>query len=187
MLSLCVFCGASRGSDSKWAEHARSAVRTIAESGVEVEIVYGGGSLGLMGIVANEAISLGLPVWGIIPSSLSEQREVLHPGLNHVQVTPDLLSRKQEMILRSHVFLALAGGLGTLDEVLEVLTHMQLNLIRGKEVWMDNTHGYWDHFFAMLDGFISKGFLAESFLGQIQKLDGTASMRSRLQERSRNL
>ncbi|MCX7203813.1 MAG: TIGR00730 family Rossman fold protein [Burkholderiales bacterium] len=122
-LAVCVFCGARPGSQPRFLELARRTGTAIARSGAT--LVYGGGSVGMMGALADAALQAGGEVIGVIPSALVA-REVGHAALTRNEVVADMQVRKQRMIELSDAFLTLPGGLGTLDELFEVLTLRQL-------------------------------------------------------------
>lgn len=127
MFSVCVFCGSRVGARETYVEAARAFGHTLARR--ELGLVYGGGRVGLMGAVADAALEAGGHVLGVIPGFLSE-REVAHAGLSEIEVVDDLFERKAIMIERSDAFVALPGGIGTLDEILEVIAWRQLRQAR---------------------------------------------------------
>jgi uncharacterized protein (TIGR00730 family) len=153
--SVCVYCGSNTGSSPVFAEVAASIGTTLAKSGVRV--VYGGGRVGLMGIVADAARAAGGDVVGIIPGAL-DRREVAHTGLTELHIVQTMHQRKAMMAELSDAFLTLPGGLGTLEELFETLTWSQLG-IHQKPVGLINVDGYFDPLLAMLDQFVARGFL----------------------------
>jgi len=153
--SICVYCGARAGSLPDYAEAARRAGTALAERGTT--IVYGGGSIGLMGILADAALAAGGKVVGIIPEHLSD-REVAHARLTELHVVGSMHERKAMMMERADAFVALPGGLGTLEELFEVLTWCQLEL-HAKPCGLLNVRGYWDPLIAMLDRAVGERFL----------------------------
>lgn len=153
--SVCVFCGSSSGSDERFAEAARELGAAVAERGLD--LVYGGGQVGLMGEVADAALGAGGRVVGVIPSGLFS-REVAHPGLTELHEVASMHERKALMYDRSDAFIALPGGFGTLDELCEVLTWTQLGLHAKPSVLLD-VDGFWDPFVALLDGMTVAGLL----------------------------
>ena len=116
---LCVYCGSSEGADPRYREAARELGAGLAERGIE--LVYGGGRNGLMGVVADAALAGGGRVTGVIPVHL-EHREVAHRGLSELIVVTDMHQRKRVMAERADAFAALPGGVGTLDETVEILS-----------------------------------------------------------------
>jgi uncharacterized protein (TIGR00730 family) len=152
--SICVYCGSSSrvGDGYKQAAHALGTL--IGESGRQ--LVYGGGRVGLMGIVADAALAAGGRVTGIIPQHI-QSLEVEHLGLTELIVVDSMHTRKRMMVDRSDAFVVLPGGLGTLDETFEILTWKQLRL-HDKPVVVINVEGYWDPLERLLDNLIAEGF-----------------------------
>ena len=155
--SICVYCGSSPGSKPIYAENAAEVGRWLA--GASIRIVYGGGQVGLMGIVADAAIAAGGEVVGIIPAAL-DRREVAHTGLTELHVVETMHQRKAMMAELSDAFLTLPGGLGTLEELFETLTWSQLG-IHSKPVGLLDVDGFFDPLLAMLDQFVTRGFLRQ--------------------------
>jgi uncharacterized protein (TIGR00730 family) len=155
--SVCVFCGARPGSDPRFLEIARRAGARLAASGATV--VYGGGSVGMMGALADAALAEGGEVLGVIPAVLMN-REVGHRGLSRLEVVADMQVRKQRMIELSDAFLTLPGGLGTLDELFEVLTLRQLGE-HAKPIVAVSDAGYFDALAASLRAFVGHGLAGE--------------------------
>lgn len=157
MKSLCVFCGATLGNREIYADTARKLGRLLAEEGIR--LVYGGGHVGLMGAVADACLEAGGMVWGVMPRNLVE-RELAHGGLAQLFVVDTLHQRKQLMNEYSDGFLALPGGLGTLEELFEVVSWSQLGLIQ-KPTCLVNVDGYWDPLIAAVDHQTLEGFISE--------------------------
>jgi uncharacterized protein (TIGR00730 family) len=153
--SVCVFCASSNGAESIFLEAAKALGQTIAERGWG--LVYGGAQVGLMGALADAALAGGAAVTGVIPRALIE-REIAHRGLTELIEVNSMHERKAEMASRADAFLVLPGGLGTLDELCEILTWALLG-IHDKPVALINVGGYWDAFLAMLDTAVAAGFL----------------------------
>jgi uncharacterized protein (TIGR00730 family) len=153
--SICVYCGANAGSLDDYAKAARHTAAALAGQGIT--LVYGGGSIGLMGILADAALAAGGKVIGIIPEHLSD-REVAHGGLNALHVVGSMHERKALMMDLADAFIALPGGLGTLEELFEVLTWNQLGL-HGKPCGLLNVRGYYDRLIALLDHAVEQRFL----------------------------
>jgi uncharacterized protein (TIGR00730 family) len=151
--SVCVFCGARPGSEPRFLEIAARAGAMLAASGAAV--VYGGGSVGMMGALADAALAEGGEVIGVIPSVLMN-REVGHTGLTRLEVVADMQLRKQRMIELSDAFLTLPGGLGTLDELFEVLTLRQLGEHALPIVAVSDA-GYFDALAGVLRDFVGHG------------------------------
>lgn len=155
MARLCVFCGSRSGSEAGYERLASTLGRTIAEEGHT--LVYGGGGIGMMGIVADAVIAHGGGSLGVMPESLTE-KEVGHAGLDRLEVVPDMLSRKRRMIELADGFITLPGGLGTLDELFEVLTWSQLGLIDKPLVLLDDNH-YFQAILEWLDHAVDQSFM----------------------------
>lgn len=152
--ALCVFCGARSGADPRWGLAARAFGAEVARRGWT--LVYGGGRVGLMGALADGALAAGGEVVGIIPHSLMA-REVGHGGLTRLEVVDDMAQRKIRMIAVSDAFVALPGGLGTLDELFEVLTLRQIGE-HAKPVGLLDQHGYWQPLLAACRAIVDAGF-----------------------------
>ncbi|NQW09483.1 MAG: TIGR00730 family Rossman fold protein [Alphaproteobacteria bacterium] len=151
---ICVFCGSSSRVDQRYKRAATDLGTLIAQAGCD--LVYGGGKVGLMGLLADAALSAGGKVVGVIPSFLRDL-EVGHGGATELIVTDSMHSRKREMYERSDAFVTLPGGLGTLDETLEVLTWTQLNL-SAKPVVLVDIAGYWQPLIDLIDHTVREGF-----------------------------
>ncbi|WP_441295823.1 TIGR00730 family Rossman fold protein [Roseomonas cutis] len=155
MERICVFCGANAGNRAEYAEAARALGQAIAARGMG--LVYGGGKVGLMGLVADAALAAGAEVDGIIPEALM-QREVGHGSVTRLHVVQSMHERKAMMAELSDGFVILPGGFGTLEEVFEVLTWSQLGLHEKGAVFLDIA-GYWDGLLRTLDAMQREGFL----------------------------
>jgi uncharacterized protein (TIGR00730 family) len=151
---LCVYCASSARVDARYRDAATTLGRLAAEA--EVEIVYGGGRVGLMGLLADAALAAGGRVTGIIPSHLYE-REVGHAGLSELIVVASMHERKQRMFELADAFVTLPGGLGTLDETIEIMTWKQLGL-HDKPLVIVDIAGYWAPFATLVDNAIAAGF-----------------------------
>lgn len=158
--AVCVFCGAKTGHDPKWAAVARLVGAAIARRGWR--LVYGGGRVGLMGVLADAALEAGGEAIGVIPQALLD-REVGHKGLTRLEVVSDMAVRKVRMVELSDAFLALPGGLGTLDELFEVLTLRQTRY-HAKPVAVLNQDGYWNSLIAACREMVAAGFVAPADL-----------------------
>ena len=145
--TVCVYCGSGPGTDPAFIEAARAFGRVLAES--RVGLVYGGGSFGLMGAVATSVLDHGGKVTGIIPDFLKEREQMLTRA-QEVIVTSDMHERKQTMFDRADAFVALPGGIGTLEELVEQLTWAQLGRHR-KPILVANIGRFWDPLLALLD------------------------------------
>jgi len=156
--SICVFCGSRYGVDPRFQAAATRFGELVGGAGLR--LIYGGGHVGLMGAVADAAVTAGAEVVGFIPTGLLA-REVGHRAITELIVTSTMYQRKQEMIDRADAFVILPGGLGTLDELLEVITLRQLRY-QDKPVVLVNLGGYWDPLLALVDRVIESEFAAPS-------------------------
>ncbi len=169
--SLCVYCGASIGLDPQYAQLAQEFGHLLASKGIT--LVYGGGRLGLMGILADAVLAGGGQVIGIIPAALCE-KELAHQGLTELHIVADMHERKAMMAAKADAFVALPGGLGTLEELFEMLTWLQLGLHQ-KAVGILNMKHFYDGMLAFLTHSSSQGFIRGSDLALLQiSADGTA-------------
>jgi uncharacterized protein (TIGR00730 family) len=155
--NVCVFCGSGAGKSPLFANAADRFGRALAEAGVG--LVYGGGGLGLMGAVARSVLKNKGYVTGIIPSFLSEKEHMLR-DVNELIVTENMHQRKQLMFERSDAFVALPGGIGTLEELVEQLTWSQLGR-HNKPIILANIDGFWDPLCALLDHMRAQAFIRE--------------------------
>lgn len=155
MRHICVFCGSRSGNEARFGRLARELGQSIAASGHG--LVYGGGGIGLMGLVADAVVSGHGEAIGVMPEALTE-REVGHSAVSRLEVVPDMLSRKRRMIELSDGFITLPGGLGTVDELFEVLTWSQLGLIRSPMILLDDS-GYFRSLLQWLDHAVDTGFM----------------------------
>jgi uncharacterized protein (TIGR00730 family) len=153
--SVCVFCGSSTPPDARYREAARALGVLVARRGIG--LVYGGGRVGLMGELADAALSQGGRVTGVIPAGLFS-REIGHTGLTELREVASMHQRKQLMYDLSDAFVALPGGLGTLEELAEVATWSQLGL-HAKPVVLLDVDGFWEPLVAQLDRMVSTGLL----------------------------
>jgi uncharacterized protein (TIGR00730 family) len=175
--SICVFCGASAGRDPRYAAAAAAVGTELARRGIE--LVYGGGRLGLMGVVADAALAAGGRVTGVIPRGLVD-RELAHPGLTELRVVSTLHERKAVMAELSDAFIALPGGLGTLEELAEVLSWAQLGL-HGKPIGALDVGGFWGPFAGYLDHAAAEGFVSEAHRGLLLIDDDLERLLGRLE------
>jgi uncharacterized protein (TIGR00730 family) len=155
MRSVCVFCGSSAGRNPVYANEARALGAALAARGWT--LVYGGGQVGLMGVLADAVLASGGRVIGVIPRALAT-KELAHAGLTELHVVETMHQRKALMADLSDAFVALPGGYGTLDESFEILTWAQLGLHQ-KPVALLNGTGYFDALLAWLDRAVNEGFL----------------------------
>ncbi len=153
--SLCVYCGSRTGHQSAFADAARRVGTLLGRTGGQ--LVYGGGHVGLMGVTADATLAAGGRVVGVIPDALM-QREVGHGGLSELHVVPTMHLRKQMMAERADAFLALPGGIGTLEELFEVWTWRQIGY-HDKPIGLLDVGGYFDPLLAFIDRSVAEGFL----------------------------
>lgn len=161
MKYLCVFCGSSKGKPAIYAETARRFGEALA--GREWGLVYGGGQIGLMGILADAVLQAGSPVIGVIPRSMVE-RELAHQALTELHVVETMHQRKALMAERAAAFAALPGGAGTADEFFEIVTWRQLRL-HVKPIGLLNIAGFFDPLLAWLDRTVADGFVRSEHRG----------------------
>ena len=157
--NICVYCGSSAGDDPRYARAAEKLGRAMASAGVG--LVFGGGSCGLMGVVARAALAGGGKVTGIIPDFLDD-REVALTGLTELIVVPDMHTRKQMMFERSDAFVALPGGIGTLEELAEQLTWIQLGRHQ-KPLVIADIGGFWRPLLSLLAHMRNACFIREGY------------------------
>ena len=158
MKSVCVYCGSNEGRLPVYAEAARSLGRALVERGLD--LVYGGASVGIMGVLADTVLGLGGRVTGVMPESIV-RKEVAHRGLTELHVTSSMHERKMMMAELSDAFVALPGGIGTLEEVFEAWTWAQLGL-HAKPCGLLNVAGYYDGLIAFLDHTVAERFVKEA-------------------------
>jgi len=152
---ICVFCGSNAGTHPAYRQAAQTVGRLLCRRGIE--LVYGGGHVGLMGILADACLNEGGRVIGVIPQALAD-KETAHEGLTELRIVSSMHERKFLMAELSDVFLALPGGYGTWEEFFEVLTWSQLGIQR-KACAVLNVNGYYDPFIEMADKALSEGFV----------------------------
>jgi len=160
MKTLAVYCGASHGANPLFAEAARALAASLVAH--NIGLVYGGGKVGLMGVIADEVLRLGGEATGVIPKALVE-REVGHAGLTRLFVVKDMHERKAMMAELSEGFIAMPGGMGTLEELFEMLTWAQLG-IHAKPVGLLNACGFWDGLVAFVRHQSEQGFVRPEHL-----------------------
>lgn len=162
--TVCVYCGSSSNVRESYKQAARQLGAALVEAGID--LIYGGGDVGIMGITAEAVLSNGGKVTGIIPEFL-EKSEIGKDNLTELMVVPSMHIRKQHMAEMSDGFIVLPGGFGTLDELFEILTWRQLSL-HNKPIVIVNIDGYWDPLVQMVDHIVAEGFAAEKNLSLIQ-------------------
>ena len=155
MKTLAVYCGAAHGANPFYADAARALARAMVEH--NIALVYGGGKVGLMGVIADEVLRLGGEATGVIPKALVE-REVGHAGLTRLFVVKDMHERKAMMSDLSEGFIAMPGGMGTLEELFEMVTWAQLG-IHAKPIGLLNVNGFYDGLRAFVRHQVQEGFV----------------------------
>jgi uncharacterized protein (TIGR00730 family) len=172
MRAIGVFCGSSAGVDPAYTHMARKLGELLAQQ--SIALVYGGAQVGLMGSVADAALAAGGRVIGVIPRMLMT-RELGHPGLTELRVVETMAERKQVMMDLSDAFIALPGGIGTLDELFEVWTTTQLGQ-HSKPCGLLNVQGYFDQLLGFLDHAVAQGFLREQHRQQLRLNEDPAAL-----------
>ena len=167
LTSLCVFCGSQAGLDPVYASAAATLGQELAQQ--SISLVFGGGRVGLMGVVADNVLAGGGHIVGVIPTFLKD-KELAHPRANEMVVVPDMHTRKRVMFERSDAFCILPGGVGTLEEMFEIVTWRQLYL-HNKPIVVLNTAGYWDNLVALFDRMIGAGFAHQGHEALITVVD----------------
>jgi uncharacterized protein (TIGR00730 family) len=165
--SICVYCGSAVGKDSAHRAAAHRFGEILAENGIR--LVYGGGRIGLMGVIADAAIAGGGSVTGVIPGHL-ESREKGHRGVTELRVVDSMHARKNAMFELADAFVILPGGLGTLDETFEILTWRQLGL-HDKPIVLVDVSGYWQPFLRLFDHMVGGGFVAPEWRRLFELVD----------------
>ena len=175
MRRVCVFAGSNAGARPEYAATARALAAECAGRGLG--IVYGGGSVGLMGVLDDTALAAGDEVIGVIPAPLAT-KELAHAGLTELRVVESMHERKATMAALSDGFIALPGGLGTLEETLEILTWSQLGIHR-KPVGVLNVEGYYDALLQLLSHAVREGFVRRDYFGLLLFADTAAELLDR--------
>lgn len=163
MKNISIFCGAHEGNNPKYGEEAKKVAESIAKKGINV--VFGGGNVGLMKIISDTALDNGVEVLGISLKSL-HALELANPRLKEIVVADTLLDRKDEFMSRSDAFIVLPGGVGSLDELAEIMASNQLGIIN-KPVGILNTEGYYDHLLSWFNKAVEEGFISPANLKEL--------------------
>src|SRR6202034_597326 len=175
--TVCVYCGSGPGTNPRFMESAKALGKALAEGGIR--LVYGGGSVGMMGAVATSVLDHGGLVTGIIPGFLTAKENALK-RVQEMIVTPDMHERKRLMFEHSDAFVALPGGIGTLEELVEQLTWQQLGR-HSKPVLLANIDGFWEPLFALLTHMRETQFIRQGLAVEILKADRVEDILPRLQ------
>ena len=176
MKRVCVFCGSSPGRDPRYSDSASRLAHALVARGLG--LVFGGGSVGLMGVLADAVLGAAGEAIGVIPHGLAA-REVAHRGLRDLRVVPSMHARKSLMAELSDAFLALPGGFGTFEELFEVITWAQLGIHR-KPIGLLNVAGYYDGLIGFLDHAVAEGFVSAGNRGLVQVADTPEALLDRL-------
>ncbi len=178
MRRVCIFCGSNPGVRAAYAEAAVALAHALVELGIG--LVYGGGNVGLMGVVADAAMAAGGEVIGVIPRALFA-KEVGHAGLTDLRVVGSMHERKALMAELADGFIAMPGGWGTFDEFCEILTWAQLGLHQ-KPCGILNTEHYYDGLLAMFDHSVAEGFLKPEYRGLVITANEPAALIAKMRE-----
>jgi uncharacterized protein (TIGR00730 family) len=181
--AVCVYCGSSPGADPAFAEAARALGKALAQNGMR--LVYGGGSVGMMGTLARSALDHGGKVTGIIPEFLTG-KERPKPLTDDMIVTRDMHERKRKMFERADAFVALPGGVGTLEELVEQLTWAQIGHHK-KPVLLANINGFWEPFRVLIDHMDRLGFIYSGLNSNLLMADKVEDILPKLREAARNV
>jgi uncharacterized protein (TIGR00730 family) len=176
MRRVCVYAGSNPGNDPLYAEAARGFATELAHRGIG--LVYGGGKVGLMGVLADTILARGGEAIGVMPQALID-REIGHPGLTELKIVDSMHERKALMADLSDAFVAVPGGIGTLEELIEVYTWSQLG-IHEKACGVLNVDGYYDHLARFLDHAVLRGFLKPEHRAVLSVADDPAHLLDRL-------
>ena len=179
--NISVFCGAHLGNNPIYASEAKKVAEVIVEKGMNV--VFGGGDVGLMGVVSHTAIDNGGEVLGISLQSLYEL-ELTNPRIQEVVVAQTLLERKDIFMQRSDAFIVLPGGVGSLDELAEVMCSNQLGIIN-KPIGILNTNGYYDHLLAWMKKAVEEGFVSDANFNELIVSDSCKDLIERVASEKR--
>ena len=174
--NISIFCGAHEGNNPIYAEEAKNIAEVIAKKGINV--VFGGGNVGLMKVISNTALDNGVDALGISLKSLYEL-ELVNPRLKEVIVAETLLDRKDVFMDRSDAFIVLPGGVGSLDELAEVMASNQLGIIN-KPIGILNTAGYYDHWIAWMKKGVSEGFISDANFNELIITDSCEELVERI-------
>jgi uncharacterized protein (TIGR00730 family) len=181
--ALCVYCGSSPGTDRAFLEAAQSFGKILAQN--DIRLIYGGGSVGLMGALAQAVVKHGGKATGVIPEFLLRRERPRHDRVEQV-VVPDMHARKRIMFERADGFVALPGGLGTLEEVVEQLTWAQLGRHK-KPILIANINGYWDLLLALIEHMRTTKFVPSAFDVEFLVATGVADILPTLRAAARDI
>ena len=171
-MNICVFCGSSEGNSPDYAKTAKELGNALAQQ--HHTLIYGGGNIGLMGILADAVLMNRGKAIGIIPGFLKE-REVGHEGLSRLEIVPTMHERKKRMAELSDGFIAIPGGWGTLEELAEILTWKQLGLIH-QPVFLINVNGFFNPLLKQMKMMVRDGFLKQQYFDFLQVVDSVSEL-----------
>ena len=181
MQRICVYCGSSAGARPDYRAAARELAATLVDN--DIELVYGGAAKGLMGVIADEVLARGGAVHGVIPKSL-EDKEIAHRSLTRLHVVATMHDRKSKMAALSDGFIAMPGGYGTLEELIEIVTWGQL-AFHDKPAGVLNVAGYFDALLAFLDHMVAEKFLRPENRAMLLSDNNAAALLSQLERYQR--
>lgn len=162
-MKVAIYCGSSSGNEAKYVEQTKTLGKFLAQNNIDV--VYGGGKVGLMGTIADSVMEHGGKVYGVIPEKL-KNKELAHTGITDLKIVKDMHERKSMMADLADAFITLPGGAGTLEEIFEAWTWAQLGY-HNKPCAFYNIDGFYDDLFKMLEKMIKTGFLKQEYLSML--------------------
>lgn len=177
MKRLCIFCGAKSGTNPVYTSAAENMATIMVDH--QIELIFGGGKVGLMGVLADTILAKGGKVQGVIPQGLMDE-EVAHTGLTELHVVKTMHHRKELMYNLSDGFIAIPGGFGTLDEFFEILTWSQLGLHK-KPIGFLNVNGFFDHLINHFEHIVSEGFVEQALVERIMVEEDEANLLNKLE------
>lgn len=178
MMNVCVFCGSSVGADPEYKKATLQLAREFVSG--KIKLLYGAGSVGLMGVMADEMLSLGGSVCGVVTHYLKD-KEVVHHNLTELILVDSMSERKSLLIEKSDAFIILPGGFGTMDEMFEVLTLQQLGLI-SKPVGILNTSNYYSPLLQFLENSVAEKFLRKEHLESLSVDENPAELLNKMND-----
>ncbi|WP_028305115.1 TIGR00730 family Rossman fold protein [Oceanospirillum maris] len=176
-MRIAVYCGSASGNKPEYLEAAVQLGRYFAAQGID--LVYGGGKVGLMGAIADAVLIAGGNVYGFIPKAL-EEKEIAHKGLTKLTVVPDMHTRKAAMADMADAFVALPGGVGTFEEIFEAWTWAQLGY-HNKPCAFYNVEGFYEPLFAMIDSVADSGFMKQDYIEMLIKTNQPEELLAQIQ------
>jgi uncharacterized protein (TIGR00730 family) len=174
--SVVVFCGSATGADTAIIQDCKDLAKALCVN--HITLVYGGGNIGLMGILADEMLRLGGKVIGVIPRKLVDI-ELAHKGLTTLHIVADMHERKALMAKLADAFLVLPGGIGTMDEFFEIFTWLQLGY-HEKPVGLSNIKGFYNGLIGFLDKLCNEGFVSKHIIGKLMICDNATDLLNKI-------